>query len=386
MDRRSFLKNAAVATTAASGTMVAARTMAQESGASDEEASTPAAPAVQNSAPKISWKLSSGFPQQLETLYGAAVVFADSVREATDGNFDIEAFPAGEIVDAQDGLDAVQKGTVDMIHTASNYFWEKDPAFAFGTGVPFGLNQRMTNAWLYEGGGMELLNNFYAKYDVIGFPAGNSGAQMGGWFRKEINSLDDMRNLKFRIGGFGGRIIERIGVEPVNLPADQIYQALEEGTIDAAEFVGPYDDEKLGFNRVAKYYYYPGWWEGGVAATNLIRLERWNALPKSYQEAVRTGSALANTVLTARYDTLNPTALRTLVERGTILRPYSHDILLACFSAAEETYEAIATDNQDFKTLLDSYMGYRSDAYLWFQISEYAQDTFLMLQQRAGRL
>ena len=385
MNRRSFLKNAAVATTAASGTVLAARTMAQESGATGD-ASTPAAPAVQNAMPKISWKLSSGFPEQLETLYGTAIVFADSVREATDGNFDIEVYPAGEIVAAQDGLDAVQKGTVDMIHTASNYFWEKNPAFAFGTGVPFGLNQRMTNAWLYEGGGMELLNNFYAKYDVIGFPAGNSGAQMGGWFRKEINSLDDMRNLKFRIGGFGGRIIERIGVEPVNLPADQIYQALEEGTIDAAEFVGPYDDEKLGFNRVAKYYYYPGWWEGGVAATNMINLERWNALPKTYQEAVRTGSALANTILTARYDTLNPTALRTLVERGTILRPYSHDILLACFSAAEETYEAIATDNQDFSTLLDSYMGYRGNAYLWFQISEYAQDTFLMLQQRAGRL
>ena len=386
MDRRSFLKNAAVATTAASGTVLTSRSIAQEAETTTEAASTPAAPAVQASAPKINWKLSSGFPERLDTLYGAAVVFADSIREATDGNFDIEVHPAGEIVSALDGLEAVRQGTVDMIHTASNYFWETNPAFALGTGVPFGLNQRMTNAWLYEGGGLELLNDFYAKYDIIGFPAGNSGAQMGGWFRNEINSLDDMRNLKFRIGGFGGRIIERIGVEPIDLPADQIYQALEEGTIDAAEFVGPYDDEKLGLNRVAKYYYYPGWWEGGVAATNLINIERWNALPKSYQEAVRTGSALANTILTARYDTLNPTALRTLVERGTILRPYSHDILLACFSAAEETYAAIATDNSDFKTLLDSYMDYRSDAYLWFQISEYAQDTFLMLQQRAGRL
>ncbi len=384
MDRRSFIQKAGVAgTAAAASTLLVQVSAAQDTETTDD---TPAAPALVLKEPKISWKLSSGFPQQLETLYGAAIVFADSVRQATDGGLDITVYPSGELVDAANGLEAVRDGTVDMIHTASNYFWEEDPTFAFGTGVPFGLNQRMTNAWLYEGGGTELLNNFYSKFGVIGFPAGNSGAQMGGWFRKEINALDDMRNLRFRIGGFGGRIIEKIGVEPVSLPADQIYQALEEGTIDAAEFVGPYDDEKLGFNRVAKYYYYPGWWEGGVAATNLINLKKWNALPNNYQEAVRTASTLANTVMTARYDTLNPPALRTLVERGTILRPYAHDILLACFSAAEDTYAAIAADNADFKTILDSYMGYRRNAYLWFQISEYAQDTFLMLQQRAGRL
>lgn len=399
MDRRSFIKKAGVAGTAAAASL-AGSAMAQttdpapaappepvSTDAPTTEATTaPETPAIVQETPKFKWRLSSGFPKQLETLYGAAEVFADSVRLATDGNLDIEVFPTGAIVNEVSGLDAVKNGVVDMIHTASNYFWETDPTFAFGTGVPFGLNQRMTNAWLYEGGGMDLLNTFYAKYNIVGFPAGNTGAQMGGWFRKEINSLEDMRGLKLRIGGFGGSIVKKIGVEPQDISADRIYQALETGAIDAAEFVGPYDDDKLGLNRVAKYYYYPGWWEGGVAATNMINLDKWNELPESYQEAVRTASALANSILTARYDMLNPPALKSLVEKGTILRPYSHDILLACFNAAEETYAEIAAENADFKTLLDSYMGYRRDAYLWFQIAEYAQDTFLMLQQRAGRL
>lgn len=399
MDRRSFIKKAGVAGTAAAASL-AGSAMAQttdpapaappepvSTDAPTTEATTaPETPAIVQETPKFKWRLSSGFPKQLETLYGAAEVFADSVRLATDGNLDIEVFPTGAIVNEVSGLDAVKNGVVDMIHTASNYFWETDPTFAFGTGVPFGLNQRMTNAWLYEGGGMDLLNTFYAKYNIVGFPAGNTGAQMGGWFRKEINSLEDMRGLKLRIGGFGGSIVKKIGVEPQDVSADRIYQALETGAIDAAEFVGPYDDDKLGLNRVAKYYYYPGWWEGGVAATNMINLDKWNELPESYQEAVRTASALANSILTARYDMLNPPALKSLVEKGTILRPYSHDILLACFNAAEETYAEIAAENADFKTLLDSYMGYRRDAYLWFQIAEYAQDTFLMLQQRAGRL
>lgn len=368
MNRRSFIKRAGVAGTGAAASVALA------------------APVVAQEMPSIKWRLSSGYPKLLDTIYGSAVVFADSVRQATDGKFDIEVFAAGEIVDTLDGLEAVRDGTIEIASTGSNFFWETDPAFVFGAGVPFGLNQRMMNAWLYAGKGLELLNKFYSKYNIIGFPTGNTGAQMGGWFRREINSLDDLRGLQFRVGGFGGEIIKKIGVEPIELPAEKIYGALESGKIDAAEFVGPYDDEKLGLNRVAKYYYYPGWWEGGVALMNLINLEKWNALPKSYQAAVRSASAMANAQLTARYDTLNPPTLNTLIQYGTILRPFSHDIMTACFNAAEETYVEISAENAEFKSLHDSYMGYRRDAYLWFQMSEYAQDAFLMLQQRAGRL
>ncbi|KAG1651728.1 Alpha-keto acid-binding periplasmic protein TakP [Nymphon striatum] len=312
MDRRSFIKKAGV------------------TGAGAAAASTLAAPAIAQEMPKVTWRLSSGFPKALPTIYGAAEVFADAVAEATDGNFTIQTFASGEIVGALEGADAVKNGTIEMAHTASYYFTGIDPTYAFGTGVPFGLNQRMTNAWMYEGGGLDLLNKFYAK---LSFPAGNTGAQMGGWFRKEINSLEDMKGLKFRIGGFGGRIIEKIGVVPQGLPGGDIYPALEKGTIDAAEFVGPFDDQKLGFNKVAPYYYYPGWWEGGVTLMNMINLDAWNALPSSYKGVIKSASALANSVMMARYDTLNPIALKELAASGTQLRPYSQDILEACFEA-----------------------------------------------------
>ncbi|WP_306117579.1 MULTISPECIES: TRAP transporter substrate-binding protein [unclassified Roseitalea] len=368
MDRRSFMKKAGVA------------------GAGAAAASTLAAPAIAQSMPKITWRCTSGFPKALDTIYGAAEVFADAVSEMTDGNFTIQVFAAGEIVGMPEALDATQNGTTEMTHTASYYYWGKDPTFAFGTGVPFGLNARMTNAWLYEGEGMDLLNEFYKDYNIIGFPNGNTGAQMGGWFRNEINTLEDMQGLKFRIGGFGGAIIEKIGVVPQGLPGGDIYPALERGTIDAAEFVGPYDDAKLGFNKVADYYYYPGWWEGGVALMNMINLDKWNELPPVYQAIVKNASALANSTMMARYDKLNPQVLKQLAATGTQLRPYSQEILEACFNAAAETYAEIGAENEWFKRVHDSYMGYRKDAYLWMQLSEYNFDTFLMLQQRAGRL
>ncbi|QKV20312.1 TRAP transporter substrate-binding protein [Oricola thermophila] len=368
MDRRSFIKK-----TGAVGAGAAAATAL-------------AAPAIAQSMPKITWRCTSGFPKALDTIYGAAEVFAAAVNEATDGNFNIQVFAAGEIVGTLEALDAVSNGTVEMMHNCSYYFWGKDPTFGIGTGIPFGLNARMTNGWLYEGGGTDLLNEFYANYNTIAFPAGNTGAQMGGWFRKEINTLDDLKGLKFRIGGMGGKIIEKVGVVPQGIPGGDIYPALEKGAIDGAEWVGPYDDSKLGFNKVAPYYYYPGWWEGGVTVHNFINLEKWNELPKSYQAIVKSASALANSVMMARYDTLNPKALKEIAASGTQLRPYSQQILEACFDAATETYAELSAENATFKKVHDSYMGYRREGYLWQQLSEYNFDTFQMLQQRAGKL
>lgn len=368
MDRRSFIKK-----TGAVGAGAAAATAL-------------AAPAIAQSMPKITWRCTSGFPKVLDTIYGAAEVFADAVSKATDGNFNVQVFAAGEIVGTLEAVDAVSNGTVEMCHTASYYYWGKDPTFAFGTGVPFGLNARMMNGWLYEGGGTDLLNKFYAKHNMIAFPAGNTGAQMGGWFRKEINTVEDLQGLKFRTGGFGGKIMERIGVVPQGLPGGDIYPALEKGTIDGAEFVGPYDDQKLGFNKVAQYLYYPAWWEGGSALHNMINIDSWNELPDSYKQIVQNASALANTVMMARYDTLNPTALKQLAASGTQLRPYSQEILEVAFDAATETYAEISAENADFKEIHDSVMAYRKDGYLWFQLGEYNYDTFLMLQQRAGKL
>src|SRR5918993_5655587 len=246
-------------------------------------ATTLAAPAIAQTAPKLTWRLTSTFPKSLDTIYGAAEDFANYVREATEGNWTIQVFAGGEIGPPFEAADAVSSGTVEMAHAASYYFWGKDPTYALATAVPFALNNRQMNAWLYYGGGNELLNEFFATQNLYALPAGNTGVQMGGWFRREVNTLADLQGLKMRIGGMGGKIIEKLGVVPQQIPGGDIYPALEKGTIDASEWVGPYDDQKLGFVQVAKFYYYPGWWEGGPTLHVMFNLERWNELPANYR-------------------------------------------------------------------------------------------------------
>jgi TRAP-type mannitol/chloroaromatic compound transport system substrate-binding protein len=341
-----------------------------------------ASPAIAQSAPEIKWRLASSFPKSLDTIYGAAEVFSKALAEATDNKFQVQVFAGGEIVPALQVADAVTKGTVEMCHTASYYFWGKDPTFAFGTAVPFGLNARMQNAWHYEGGAIDLMNKFYAGHKIYALPAGNTGAQMGGWYRKEINTPADLKGLKMRIGGFAGAVISKLGAVPQQIAGGDIYPSLEKGTIDAAEWVGPYDDEKLGFYKVAKFYYYPGWWEGSAMLHLFTNLDKWNALPKSYQAALRNAAALANTTMMARYDVLNPNALKRLVGSGAQLRPFSESVLDACFKAANEVYAEQSAKNANFKTVYEHMKAFRADAYLWQQISENTYDTYMMIQQR----
>ncbi|MDO8352537.1 MAG: ABC transporter substrate-binding protein, partial [Aestuariivirga sp.] len=236
MDRRGFIRKAGIAAAAVPAL---------------------ASPAIAQSMPELKWRMTSSFPKALDTIYGAAETFSKFVAEATDNKFQIQVFPGGEIAPPLEAANEVGKGNVEMCHTASYYYWGKDPTYAFGTAVPFGLNSRQQNAWMYHGGGMDLMNEFYGTQNLIAFPCGNTGAQMGGWFRKEIKSVADMQGLKMRIGGFGGKVIAKIGVVPQQLPGAQIYENLEKGVIDAAEWVGPYDDEKLGFYKIAPHYYYP---------------------------------------------------------------------------------------------------------------------------------
>ncbi|MBN9067643.1 MAG: TRAP transporter substrate-binding protein, partial [Rhizobiales bacterium] len=345
-----------------------------------------AAPAIAQSQPKVAWRCASSFPKSLDTIFGAAQTMADYVNEATDGNFNIQVFAAGEIVPGLQAMDAAAAGTVEMCHTACYYFWGKDPTWALATAVPFSLNDRQMNAWLYYGGGNDLLNEFFGTHGLYGLPAGNTGVQMGGWYRKEINTLDDLKGLKMRIGGFAGKIIEKLGVVPQQIAGGDIYPALEKGTLDACEWVGPYDDEKLGFAKVAKYYYYPGWWEGGPTLHSLINLEKWNALPKPYQAALKSACEAANCDMMANYDYKNPSALKSLVANGAVLRPFSQEILEAAFNASMETYKEITASNAAFKKIYDSQTAFKKDAYLWAQVAEYTYDTFMMIQQRAGKL
>jgi TRAP-type mannitol/chloroaromatic compound transport system substrate-binding protein len=329
----------------------------------------------------IRWRLASSFPKALDTIFGAADTFAKKVGEMSGGKFTITTHAGGELMPAFGVVDGVQNGTVEMAHTAPYYFFGKDETFALACAIPFGLNSRQMTAWMYEGNGLKLMREFYSKFDMISFPGGNTGAQMGGWYRKEIKSIKDMKGLKMRIGGFAGKVLERLGSVPQNIPAGEIYQALEKGTIDAAEWVGPYDDQKLGFNKVAPYYYYPGWWEGGPQLDFYINQKAWDTLSAENKAIIESATAHAHVVMQARYDALNPTALKQLVGAGTKLRSFSPDVLSAAFKESMALYSEIGTTNPDWKKIYGDYAKFRADQNLWFRFTEATFDRFMQSQK-----
>ena len=327
--------------------------------------------------PTIKWRLASSFPKSLDTIYGGADVISKRVAAATGGKFQIQVFAAGEIVPAFSTVDAVQNGTVECTHTAPYYFFGKDPTFAFACAIPFGMNARQQNAWMYHGGGMALMRDFFKDYNIINFPAGNTGAQMGGWFRKEIKTVADLKGLKFRVGGFAGRVLTKLGVVPQQIPGGDIYPSLEKGTIDAAEWVGPYDDEKLGLYKIAKYYYYPGWWEGGPELDLFVNIKQWEALPPEYKAILEGACAEANVDMLAKYDALNPAALKRLAGNGVQLRPFNKDVMNACYKAANEVYAEESEKNPKFKKVYDAWKAFRDDQILWFRVAEQNFDNYM---------
>ena len=266
--------------------------------------------------PAIKWRATSSFPKSLDITYGAAEQFCKHVGELTEGKFVIQQFAAGEIVPGLQALDAVSSGTVEACYTASLFYVGKDPTFALAASVPFLMNPRQQHGWYYHGGGLEMTNEFFKKYNVYGLPCGNTGMQWGGWFRKEIKSVADLSGLKMRIAGLAGTIAARVGVVPQQIAPGDIYPALERGTIDAVEYIGPYDDEKLGFHKVAQRYYSPGWQEGGTVFHAMFNLAKWNELPPLYKKAVEVAAQAATTDMLAHYDTKNPEALMRLVSQG----------------------------------------------------------------------
>ena len=343
-----------------------------------------ASPAIAQSSPEVKWRLASSFPKSLDTIYGGGEFLARQVSELTDGKFQIQVFASGEIVPGLQALDATQNGTVEACHTVSYYYVGKNPTFAVAASVPFGLNARQQNSWMYQGGGMELLNEFFKKSNVIGLPCGNTGTQMGGWFRKEIKTVADLGGLKMRIGGIAGQVLQKLGVVPQQIAGGEIYPALEKGTIDAAEWVGPYDDEKLGFSKVAPYYYYPGWWEGGPSVHAFFNLDKYNELPKAYKAALTNATAYTNTWMQARYDMQNPPALRRLIESGVQLRPFPQPVMEACLKASNELYNELSAQNDDFKKAIQAMIAYRNEEYLWFQVAEYTYDNFMIRMRVKG--
>ena len=366
MERRSFLKKAGLGL--AAGAAVAPAIA---------NAQAPAA-----GLPNISWRMVASWPKSLDTLFGGAEYIGRRVGEITGGKFNIKVFAAGEVVGGLQVLDAVQAGTVECGHTAMYYYFGKDQTMAFGTSIPFGLNARQQFAFMHHGGGLELMRDFYKEYNVINFPAGNTGAQMGGWFRKEIKTVADLKGLKMRIGGTGGQVLSKLGVVPQQIAAGDIYPALEKGTIDAAEWVGPYDDEKLGFYKVAKNYYYPGWWEGGPGTDLLVGTKAWESLPKEYQFALQSVCSEVYIWMLSKYDALNPAALKRLLAQGVNLRPFPQSVMDACYKASEEVYADIAAKSAKFRKVYEPWRKFRDEQIQWASIAEGRFDSFMVSTQR----
>ena len=368
MDRRKFLRAGGVA------------------GAAAAASTALAAPALAEAGPKIRWRCQSAFPPTLGALHGGAVRLAEAVRAASDGGFEIEVLPPDGTAPLTAAAEAVGAGAADMAHTAAGYSFDKDPSFGLAGAAPFTLNARGLDAWMHQAGGLALLGAFFAERGLAFLPGGATGTQMGGWYRREIKTVQDLGGLNMRIAGLGGAVLQRLGVVPQALPPAAIRPALERGALDAAEWLGPHDDEALGLVKVAPYYYYPGWWEGSLSLAFLIDKRKHDALPPSYRSLLATAARAVAQDMLAEYDYRNPPALKRLVEAGAQLRPFPQDVLNACFDAATALYAELCDSNPTFRGLHDSIMLFRNETYLYQQVAEYTFDTFMMIKQREGAL
>lgn len=357
MQRRSFLKKATLGAAAGGATL--------------------AAPAFAQESPTLNWRLASSFPRSADAIYSGGEDMAKYVSEATDGKFNIRVFPAGEIVPALQVLDAVQNNTIECGHTASYYYYGKDPALCFDGAVPFGLNTRQMNAWMRHGNGLKLTRELFQKFNIVNFPCGYTGTQMGGWFRKEIKTVEDLNGLKFRASAFAGAVLSRLGVVPQQIAGGDIYPSLEKGTIDAAEWIGPYDDEKLGFHKVAKNYYFPGWWEGTLQVSLYVNQDVYNKLPKHYQAVLAQASAAATNDMIAKYDAENPAALRRLVSQGAQLKAFPKPVMDACYVEAVKVYDELSAKDPFFKKIYEDMVAFRDNEIPWFRVGEGSYDGFM---------
>ena len=360
LNRRNFVKKAGLG---AAGTGVLAGC-----GSTDTQS---AAVEGEISGPRVSWRMATSFPPSLDILHGAALVVAERVEALTGGRFTIRVYPPGELLPALQVMDGVQSGTIHAGYTSDYYYIGKHPALAFGTSVPFGLNARQQTAWMHFGGGLELLREIYADFGMTTIPCGNTGAQFGGWFRQPVETLADLRGVRMRIPGLAGEIMARLGVTVHVLGGPDVFPALERGAIDAAEWVGPYDDEKLGFHEVAKNYYVPGWWEPGPMTVLQIGLDAWNDLPPSYQAALESACNDSTRMTLGRYDIENPPALERLTnEHGVTLRRFSDEILEAAWTETEAYLEEQAAANEDFRRVYASWRAFRDQSFRYFSRNE----------------
>lgn len=359
MERRTLIQRAGIASILASGV----------------------APAVHAQA-AIRWRLASSFPRSLDTMYGAAEVFVRTVRALSNGRFEINVYPAGEVTQAFGVMEGVQAGAVEMCHTVPHYFYDRSPAFALGSAIPFGFNSRQMTAWMTQGNGRRLMNEFYADFGMVSYAGGNTGTQMGGWYLQEIQSPADLKGMKIRlVGGLVGDVMAVLGALPQSLPAGEVYQALQKGTISAAEWVGPYDDQKLGLHKAAPYYYYPGWWEGGAEVDFFINKRVHDQLPAELRAIIHAASAVAHLDMQAKYDALNPTALKQLVAAKTRILPFPAPVLDAAFRASMEVFARNEAQSPEWRRIHGDMRAFQRDQILWFRFAESRYDNYMSAQK-----
>jgi TRAP-type mannitol/chloroaromatic compound transport system substrate-binding protein len=323
------------------------------------------------SAETFNWKMVTSWPTNFPGLGTGAARLADMITRASGGRLTVKVYGAGELVPAFEVFDAVSRGTAEMGHSASYYWKGKAAAAPFFCAVPFGLNAQEMNGWLYNGGGLELWRELYAPFGLVPFPAGNTGVQMAGWFRKPIESLASLKGLKMRIPGLGGEVMARVGATPVNLPGAEIFSSLQSGAIDAAEWVGPYNDLAFGLHRAAKFCYYPGWQEPGPTLECMVNKTAFDALPEDLKALVDVCCRAVNDAMLAEYTARNQQALDSLVrEHGVELRQLPADVLLALRKASEKVLEEVAAADPLARRALDSMLAFRAQAKAWHAVSE----------------
>ena len=328
-----------------------------------------ASPAIAQQA-TVKWRLTSSFPKSIEGLWNASPTVAKFVNEMSDGKFVIDTFASGEIVPGLQVLDAVANGTVECGHSYGGYYVGKNPALIFDGSLPFGFTVRQHNAWYLYGDGKKLVDEVYDGMGVVSIPMGNTGGQTFGWFRKEIKSPADFSGIKMRVAGFGGRVLAKLGVIPQQIAGGEIYPALEKGTIDAAEWVGPYDDEKLGFHKVAKYMHIPGVLELCANTSLYINKAAWAKLPTGHQSMLRAACAYALMEMLASYDARNAKAISRVIAGGAQLVVLTPDTLRALRTALEQVLDEEAAKSAQFKTVLENWRAFRAEQHRWFSIAD----------------
>ncbi len=364
--RRDFLKRSfqAGAAALALGSPMLAGSCAKPS-------SEPAdAPAIQTGR-TFRWKLLTTWPPTLPVVQDGPKLFARWVKEMSSGRLDIQVYGGGELVPALEAFDAVTQGTAEIGHGASYYWAGKVPAAQFFAAVPFGMNPQQSNAWIISGGGLELWEEVYAPFNLLPLPGGNTAIQMGGWFNREINSVDDLRGLKMRIPGLGGKVISKAGGAAVLSAGGEIYTNLERGVIDATEWIGPYHDYLMGFYKVARYYYYPGWHEPGTSLEFFVNRGAFEQLPGDLQQIVRTAALRTNHWMLCEFEAKNNIYLQKLIrEENVNLKAFPPAVLERLRTYSAEVVEEVAEENAESRKIHEAYVAFRKQIGPWADISE----------------